>query len=104
MLAQQTTLGFVIYGQTNDFGIGRCSLHVSLAGNTEDLKLDELLVKYWNADEIPTTRKWTIVPIPRKLDAKQLGNSHKMAMACFLNVEKKMQRSTELKRKYKDVM
>lgn len=126
LLAQKTTLGYVIYGQTNDVGIGKCSFHVALPSREEDSKLDEMLLQYWNADEIPSTRKWTaleelvednfvktfernsdgrfVVTIPRKPDAGALGNSYRLAMACFLNVEKKLQRLPDLKAKYKEVM
>lgn len=126
LLAQQTTLGFVVFGQSDEEGIGRCSFHMSLPSNNQDSKLDEMLVKYWNADDIPTKRKLTaeeeraeqnfintfkrdpsgryVVTIPRKHDARPLGNSHKLALACFMNVEKKMQKLPELKKKYKEVM
>lgn len=124
LLAQNTKLGYVVYGQTLEVSLNRSSYF--LTSPNEDIRLDELLLKYWNADDIPSVRKWTpdeeraevnfvntfrrdctgrfVVTIPRKLNAEPLGNSYRIAKACFLHVEKKMQRLPELKIKYKEVM
>lgn len=125
MVAQSTSLGLVIFGQSKHPGKGLRSFHLSSPVIEEDMKLDQLLLRYWNADEIPTPRKWTaeeeaveanfiathqrsedgryIVSIPRRTVCPPLGNSYSLAKACFLSVERKMEKNPDLKRRYKEI-
>lgn len=125
LVAQSTTLGFVIYGQAKQVITGVKSYRLTLTDGTEE-NLDQLLESYWNADEMPQPRKWTteeeaveanfvnshkrdncgryVVTIPRKKDYASMGNSFNLAKACFLSVERKMERNPPLKAKYREVM
>lgn len=123
-IAQLTTLGWVIYGQ-----ISTCShlrlYNCHMSSDEEDIHLDKLMLRFWNADAIPEARQWTaeeqlaeqiftstvqresngryIVRIPKRTDAAPLGNSQRSAKACFYSIEKKLQRNPELYVKYKAV-
>lgn len=127
VIGQETKFGYVIFGQLGSSGRGARSFmyHVATKQQEEDSKLDQMLLKYWNADKIPLQRVRTpeeeraelnfitthrrdengrfIVTIPRKIHYPALANSFNIAKACFMNVEKKMQRYPELKAKYKEV-
>lgn len=123
-IAQSTIFGWVIYGQIPTAAHVRLlSCHTSL--DLEDAKLDQLLVKFWNADSIPQERQWTAdeqraedifvtthrrelsgrytVSIPLKHDPKALGNSVRGAKACFFGIEKKLIRNPSLFAQYKSV-
>lgn len=122
-VAQSTLFGWVIFGQMYTAAHTRLQSCHSMA--FEDARVDELLIKYWNADLIPEQRQWTreeqraenifvtthqrdnsgryIVNIPLKEDVKPLGNSYRSARACFLAVEKRLQRNPHLFAFYKAV-
>lgn len=127
MVAQLTSLGYVIYGLSGE-GVsrGRKSYRLAVIEKEDDIKLDQLLLKYWNADEIPIPRKWTceeelveanfvnthtrdtdgryVVTIPRKENYPAMANSYNLAKACFLSVERKMINNPDLRTKYREVM
>lgn len=123
-VAQSTIFGFVIYGQIPSATHLRLrSCHTTL--ELEDAKIDQILVKFWNADSIPEERQWTAeeqraeeifvnthrrelsgrysVSIPLKCDAKLLGNSIRSARACFFRIEKRLIRNQNLFAQYKSV-
>lgn len=125
LVVQSTLLGKVIFGKSENPGKGLKSFHMTSPPVDDDMKLDQLLLRYWNADEIPTPRKWTadeeaveanfvsthrrnddgryIVSIPRRTVCPPLGNSYRLAKACFFSVERKMERNPDLKRRYKEI-
>lgn len=123
-IAQLTSLGWVVYGHMIS---ASCALlrgcHASI--EIEDARIDQMLIKYWNADAIPTTRQWTAseqraedifvathrretngrytVDIPFACDKKPLGDSARTAKACFLGVERRLHREPSLFVQYKAV-
>lgn len=121
--AQSTIFGWVIFGQMLRAAHRR--LQKCHAMEFEDARVDELLVKYWNADAIPAQRQWTpeerraedifaathrrdvsgrySVDIPIKEHTMPLGNSYRTAKACFLGVERRWQRNPQLFAFYKAV-
>lgn len=123
-IAQQTRFGYVVLGQGNDIRNKPKSFHV--CANEDAAKLDSIMLKFWNADEIPKERIWTIeeqqaedhfikthcrdrngrfvVTIPRKIDCPDLAVSYNLAKACFLSIEKKFSKFPGLKEKYIEVM
>lgn len=124
-IAQSTLFGWVIYGQipaAKHVRLQNCNTMVQL----EDAKLDQLLLRHWNSEDIPSERQWTaddkqaeeifrsthrrdtrtgryIVHIPLKQNVTRLGNSISTARACFYGVEKRLLRDPELYAKYKAV-
>lgn len=124
-IAQSTLLGWVVYGQLSTMANIRLhSCHVTT--DIKDARIDQLLIKYWNADSFPLNRQWTpeeqraedifisthhrdstgrfVVHIPLKSNAKPLGNSHRAAKACFYGIEKRLSRDSLLFAQYKAVM
>lgn len=124
-IAQSTLFGWIVYGQLSSMASIRLhSCHVD--ADIEDARLDQLLIKFWNADSIPSDRQWTadeqraediftsthrrdssgrfVVHIPLKSDAKPLGNSHRAAKACFFGMEKRFRRDPLLFTQYKAVI
>lgn len=126
LVAQLTTLGYVVYGQAQEPCKGIKNYRISIREPEDDCNVEELLLKYWNADDIPITRQLTkeeelvennftqshrrdgsgrfVVTIPRKEQFSPLGNSYSLAKACFLSVERKMERVPMLKSKYREVI
>lgn len=123
-IAQLTALGWIIYGHMLPYKGDRLrNLHATI--DIEDARIDQLLIKYWNADTIPRARQWTAdeqraeeifvkthrreangrytVQIPFVHDKKPLGDSAKMAKACFLSVERRLHRNPSLFAQYKAV-
>lgn len=124
-VAQSTLFGWVIYGQipaAMHLRLRNCNTVVEL----ENAKLDQLLLRFWNGDEVPRERQWTaeekraeevfirthqrdpktgryVVHVPLKQGAKPLGNSISTARACFYGVEKRLLREPELHARYKAV-
>lgn len=124
-VAQSTLFGWVIYGQIPS------AAHVRLQNCTttvecDDAKLDQLLLRFWNADAMPEDRQWTVeekraedifvrthtrdqktgrytVRVPLRSDARPLGNSISAARACFYGIEKSFIRDSQLHAKYKAV-
>lgn len=107
--AQLTQFGWVIFGQIAQVTHVRLrSCHLSM--ESDDARLDEMLVKFWNANSIPKTRQWTpaeqlaedvfisthrrdksgryIVKVSRANDARPLGSSCKAAKACFFSIQR----------------
>lgn len=90
-----------------------------------DARLDQMLVTFWNADYIPQQKQWTpeeqraedifvkthrrdqsgrfVVRIPLENTATQLGDSRRAAKACFLSVERKLQKNPTLFAQYRAV-
>lgn len=121
LVAQDTLLGFVIFGETKDYGFNDQCFQVSVDASCANL--DRLLLEHWNADEIPEPRKLTpeekaaeqcfvetysrdengryMVTIPRKVNPPNLGNSERAARACFHSIERKMNSNPRLKQLYK---
>lgn len=123
-VAQLTSLGYVIFGHMIAPTMARLrSCHAAI--DIEDAKIDQMLLKFWNADAIPKDKQWTaeeqlaeeifastyrrepngryIVNIPFKNDKKQLGDSARMAKACFLGIERRLHRNPALLAQYKAV-
>lgn len=93
--------------------------------DVEDARIDQLLIKYWNADTIPKARQWTAeeqqaedifiathrrepngrytVNIPFVCNKKPLGDSARTAKACFFGVERRLHREPQLFAQYKSV-
>lgn len=124
IVAQSTLLGYVIGGHVP------IACHIRLRSchileEIEDAKIDQWLVRQWNADTIPKQRQWTaeeqhaetvfvsthrrdpsgryIVNIPLRTDAKPLGNSYNHARAVFKSIERKLHREPQLLAQYKAV-
>lgn len=123
-VAQSTLLGWIIYGHMfPTTGVRLRGHHTSI--DVEDARVDQMLIKYWNADTIPKARMWTIdqqraeeifiathcrepggrytVNIPFMCNKKPLGESAKTARACFLGVERRLHRDPLLFEQYKAV-
>lgn len=123
-IAQLTALGWVIYGHMFPYKsdlIRSCQATIDV----DDARIDQLLIRYWNADVIPKTRQWTAdeqraedifvtthrrepngrytVQIPFVYDRKPLGDSAKTARAIFLGVERRLHRDPLLFAQYKAV-
>lgn len=117
VVAQATMFGYVVFGQMASAKHVRIrSCHIS--SEVGDTQLDQMLIKFWNADIISEKRQWTldeqlagdifrsthqrgpngryIVRIPLRADAPALGNSRRAAKACFLSMERKLQSNPEL--------
>lgn len=123
-IAQLTSLGWVVYGHMLSMANTRLrGCHA--ATDIEDARIGQMLIKYWNADAIPKTRVRTAdeqraediflathrrepngrytVNIPFVCDKKPLGESFKVAKACFLSVERRLHRDPVLFEQYKAV-
>lgn len=123
-IAQMTSLGWVVYGHmfsTTSARLRGCHASVDI----EDARIDQMLIKYWNADAIPKTRLWTAdeqraedifvathrretngrytVNIPFACNKKPLGDSARTAKACFFGVERRLHREPSLFIEYKAV-
>lgn len=58
-VAQMTLLGWIIYEHmftANNARLRSCHAAIDI----EDARIDQLLIKYWNADAIPKARQWTV--------------------------------------------
>lgn len=125
IIAQSTLFGFMIYGTAPAPNQSLKSFQLSTSPQYDDI--DALLLSYFNADQIPVTRAWTaeeqaaednfcnthsrdhsgrfIVTIPRKpAPLPGLASSFGIAKACFMSVERKLERDHVLKEKYINVM
>lgn len=123
-IAQLTAFGWVIYGHMFPYK-NDCARICQATIDVEDARIDQLLIKYWNADSIPKARQWTAdeqraedifvtthrresngrytVQIPFVQDKKPLGDSAKTAKAIFLGVERRLHRDPLLFAQYKAV-
>lgn len=117
-------LGWIIYGHLFPCKSAHIrSLHAAI--DVDEARIDQLLIKYWNADVIPKVRQWTTdeqraedifvntyrresngrytVQITFVHDRKPLGDSAKAAKAIFLGVERRLHRDPLLLANYKSV-
>lgn len=122
-LAQQSTLGWIISGQSascNLLQVKTCML------DADNAKVDAAIRKLWEIEAIPTKREWSaeerlaeqifvqtqqrdadgryIVRIPRKQNAPPLGNSRRAAIACFKQLERRFAKDPSLYHKYRQVI
>lgn len=122
-VAQSTVLGWVITGQFTKSQLrpsNRCMMTI------DDVQLDASLRKLWEIERIPVERPWTeeehraeqifvqthqrdddgryVVRIPRKVNPPVLGNSRRVAHACFRSLERKFSKDLDLYRKYRDII
>lgn len=123
-IAQLTALGWIIFGHMFPAMSTRLrSCHATI--DVEDAKIDQLLIKFWNADAIPKERQWSVdeqraeeifvsthrreqsgrytVTIPFMQNKMPLGDSARTAKACFLGVERRLHREPILLTQYRAV-
>lgn len=124
MIAQSTAFGWVVSGQAVACNhIRLLSCHVAVESN--DIRLDKILLDFWKADSLPEERGWSadeqlaehifqtthsreksgryVVRIPLKRDHAELGVSRNVAKARFHAIERKFAQNNELFLLYKAV-
>lgn len=124
VIAQSSIFGWIISGQmATCTHLRLCSCHVAVCD--DDVQLDKLLLKFWEADAFPQIRPWSaaeqraedifksthsrnqfgryMVRIPLCADPPELGDSKRTAKARFFGVEKKFAANAELFKVYKAV-
>lgn len=121
MVAQSTSLGWVVSGHADACNhIRLLSCHI--AADSQDARLDKLLLHFWKADDLPEKRPDErraeeifkaehsrdrtgryVVRIPLKKDHRKLGVSRNVAKARFLATERKFAHNPELFKQYKTI-
>lgn len=123
-IAHSTALGWTVFGYmptAAQVPFKSCQAVI----NIDDARIDQMLIKFWNADALPKERQWTIdeqraeeifitthrresdgrytVTMPFVTNKQPLGDSARMAKACFLGIEKRLHREPSLFLQYKSV-
>lgn len=124
-IAQCTKIGWIVYGNTHDTS-RYLQVLTTVTEQIEDPKINELLTKFWEVEEVPRQRVRSaeqllceqtftantrrdengryIVRIPFKPDAPELGSSRPIALKRLLQMEARFTKSPELKQNYVDFM
>lgn len=122
VLAQNTSLGWVIIGHFGEHVVSRpISLHIRAADRT-----DELLERFWEVESVPmvhtrsSDEEWVeanfvrthsrdssgryIVTIPIRENAPVLGNSYGVALKRYYALERRVAKEPELNAAYQEFM
>lgn len=124
-IAQDTHIGWVIYGSTQASTRYLQTLH-AVAEITEEARIDHFLTRFWEVESVPhvrhrsdeeqlcenlfvanTTRDETgryVVRIPFKTNAAKLGDSRSIAVRRLLQMEARFAKKPELKSSYVEFM
>ena len=128
VVAVQSTLGYIMMGEAevSDFIPHSYSYHARLPHIKNNNSLNTLVQKFWELEAVPsrkflspdeescesiyvstTTRDKTgrfYVDLPFKLNPENLGNSYETAKKRYFSLERKFNKSLDLRKRYNEVM